>query len=93
MSASRITFSEADREISSAGPVNLRTITARLADAAWMLDTDLERRLDLAEAVDELEHRERTGRWSPRADASPPSCVRSAVDAIARLQRARRAAG
>lgn len=89
MPAVRITYSEAEREIASAGRVTLRTINARLADAAWMLETDLARKLDLAEACDELEHRERTGRWSPRADASPPSCVRGAVEAIARLQRRR----
>jgi hypothetical protein len=88
----RITYSEAERIIATADPVRLDTITARVADAAWMLQPSsdaagMQARLDLADAVDELEHRERTGRWSERADASPPSCVRSAVDAIARMQR------
>lgn len=98
MSAVRITYSEAERIIAGADPVSLRTITARLADAAWTVQpvssaTDMQARMDLAEAIDELEHRERTGRWSLRADASPPSCVRGAVDAIGRLQREHQPAG
>lgn len=92
MSAVHITYSEAERIIADFGPVRLDTITARLADAAWMIadPSDWALRAELAEACDEFEHRERTGRWSPQADASPPSCVRGAVDAIARLQRGAR---
>jgi hypothetical protein len=90
--AIRITYSEAERELAAAQPVNLSTITARLADCAWMVSSpsDFEARMNLADGCDELEHRERTGRWSERADASPPSCVRGAVEVVNRLIAARR---
>lgn len=80
--------SQAAAVLAAAPHQTLQTITVGLCDAArFALPVGRSGdALECAEAAEELEYRARTGRWSIRADASPPSCVRAAVEIVNRLR-------